>query len=74
MNAGYRALSFGGIPLGALLAGVLASMIGVHQTIVVAAILVPLSLLFVIFSPVPWMKEATDAAPRNRLNTPPRTS
>jgi len=64
MNAAYRALSFGAIPLGALLAGVLSSAIGVHRTIAVAAVLLPLSILFVIFSPVPWMKKATDAAPR----------
>jgi MFS family permease len=74
MNAGYRALSFGGIPLGALLAGVLASVIGVHETIAVAAVLVPLSLLFVIFSPVPRMKVATDAAPRDRLDASPQTA
>lgn len=61
MNAAYRALSFGAIPLGALLAGVLANSIHVYPTIVVAAILVPLSILFVIFSPVPRMNKATDA-------------
>jgi MFS family permease len=64
MNAAYRTVSFGAIPLGALLAGVLASSIHVYPTIVVAAILVPLSILFVIFSPVARMNKATDAAPR----------
>lgn len=71
MNAGFRTFSFGAIPVGALLAGVLASVIGVRETIAVAAVLVPLSLLFVVFSPVPGMKEATDAAPRDRLETAP---
>lgn len=63
MNAGYRALSFGAVPVGALLAGVLASAIGVRQTLIVAAVIIPLSLLFVVFSPVARMQKADEAAP-----------
>jgi MFS family permease len=62
-NAAYLTLSFGVAPFGALAAGILASAFGVRPAIGVAAVLIPLSLLFIVFSPVPRMKDVAEAAP-----------
>jgi|HubBroStandDraft_6_1064221.scaffolds.fasta_scaffold106351_2 MFS family permease len=62
-NAAYQTLSFGVAPLGALAAGLLASAVGVRPTLGIAAVLIPLSLLFIVFSPVPRMKDVKEAAP-----------
>jgi MFS family permease len=63
MTAAFRTFSFGVIPLGALLAGLLGQAIGVHTTILLAGLLMPFTLLWVIFSPIASMKKATEAAP-----------
>jgi MFS family permease len=62
VNGAYRSISYGVIPLGALLAGVLASVTGVGDAIAIAGACLPFSLLFVIFSPVMRLKKVGEAA------------
>jgi MFS family permease len=63
MNASYRTLSFGAIPLGAILGGVLGETIGLQATMAVGAVGVLLAPLWVVFSPVPGFRDAA-AFPR----------
>jgi MFS family permease len=62
MNASYRLLAYGAIPLGALLGGLLASWIGFRATLWVAAIGMPLSVAFVLFSPIPSLVRPATAS------------
>jgi MFS family permease len=52
MNASYRFLTYGAIPLGALLGGGLAGAIGLRATLLVGALGLLTALLWVVFSPV----------------------
>jgi len=52
MNASYRLLTYGAIPLGSLLGGSLASVVGLHTTLLLGATALPSALLWVVFSPV----------------------
>jgi MFS family permease len=52
MNASYRFFTFGAIPLGALLGGGLAVVIGLRATLVVSALGFLLALAWILFSPV----------------------
>jgi MFS family permease len=63
-NAALNALILGALPLAALAAGVLGSAIGVHATILVASVAMPLPLLLVVFSPALRMKTVSEAAPQ----------
>jgi MFS family permease len=82
MNATMRFIVWGTIPIGALLGGTLGGLIGLHETIWVAAVGSFLPFLFVLFSPVrtittmpaPVDDAATpvgDAAPVDHLMGPP---
>lgn len=62
INGAYRSISYGVIPLGSLLAGFLASVAGVGNAIAIAGACLPLSLLFVIFSPVMRLNKVGEAA------------
>lgn len=57
MNATMRFMVWGTLPLGAVLGGVLGSTIGLRPTLVVAAAGQMLSFLWVLFSPVPGVRE-----------------
>jgi MFS family permease len=61
MTASYRLLSWGGIPIGAAVGGVLADWIGFRPVLVIAAIGMALSLLAIVLSPVPRLKEPPSA-------------
>jgi Na+/melibiose symporter-like transporter len=52
MNASYRTISFGAIPLGALLGGVLGQTIGLRAALIVGAVGLLATPLLVLFSPV----------------------
>jgi MFS family permease len=64
MNASYRFFTFGAIPLGALLAGALAAMIGLRGTLLAGALGLLLALAWVVFSPVASL-EALPAGPED---------
>jgi predicted MFS family arabinose efflux permease len=61
MNASYRLLSYGAIPLGSLLGGVLGGLIGLRPALALGVLAMPSALLWVIFSPVPRLKALPDA-------------
>ena len=63
MNASYRTLSYGAIPVGAIIGGVLGETIGLQATMAVGALGVCLAPLWVVFSPVPGFRDAA-AFPR----------
>jgi hypothetical protein len=57
MNASRRFVVWGTIPLGSVVSGVLASTIGLRETIVVGAIGASFSFLFLYFSPLRTISE-----------------
>jgi MFS family permease len=57
MNATMRFLVWGTIPLGSLIGAGLSQLIGVHETVWVGALLSPLAVLPVLFSPVRGLAE-----------------
>jgi MFS family permease len=70
MNASMRFIVWGTIPIGSLIGGVLATVIGVRQGIFVGSIMATTAFLWVFFSPVrklkepqaAWQPEPTDGA------------
>ncbi len=57
MNASYRTLSYGAIPIGAIIGGVLGESIGLQATMAIGAIGVALAPLWVLLSPVPRIRD-----------------
>jgi MFS family permease len=57
MNASIRTVVWGVIPVGNILGGAIAEMVGVRETVVLMAALTMLSPLWVIFSPVRGVRE-----------------
>jgi predicted MFS family arabinose efflux permease len=68
MNASYRFFTFGAIPLGALLGGALAGVIGLRATLLTGALGLLLALAWVVFSPVPSL-QALPAGPEDAAST-----
>lgn len=62
MHATYRTLTYGMIPLGALLGGLLGELLGLRATLVVGAIGMAAAPLWVVFSPVPRIRTLADVA------------
>ena len=56
MNASYRAVVWGVIPLGALVGGVLGELIGLRATLAIAAVGLLFAPIWVLFSPIPRMR------------------
>ena len=68
MNASMRVLVWGPIPAGAILGGIMGSLVGIRPTILVTAVATSLAFLWVAFSPIRSVKEipqrqAYDIAP-----------
>ena len=57
MNASYRMLLFGALPVGALAAGALGSAVGLRHALVIAVIALATPLLWIAFSPVFRLRE-----------------
>jgi hypothetical protein len=62
VNAAYRLFSWGAIPIGAALGGVLAGLVGGHAAMVVGACGIPLATVWVAASAIPRLKTIHDAA------------
>lgn len=60
MNASYRFLTMGIIPLGSLVGGVLGGMIGLRPTLVVAGLGTLLPIVWLVFSPVRALRALED--------------
>ena len=56
MNAGYRTVVYGAIPLGAIVGGVFGELIGLREALTVAAVGLLLAQLWVLRSPIPGMQ------------------
>ena len=56
MNASYRFLTMGMIPIGSLLGGVLGEMIGLRATLMVAGVGLLLPTVWLFFSPIRAMR------------------
>jgi MFS family permease len=61
VNAGYRLISWGAIPLGASVGGWLASTAGSHHAMLVGALAIPLATVWVAASPIPRLRTIGDA-------------
>jgi len=62
VNAGYRLISWGAIPIGATAGGLLAVQLGGHAAMAVGALGIPLATLWVAVSPVPRLTSIRDVA------------
>jgi MFS family permease len=62
MNASYRFVTYGAIPVGALLGGFLGEAIGLRATLLVSALGLLVALLWIAASAVPRLRELPDAA------------
>lgn len=60
MNASYRFVAWGTVPLGALLGGALGSTIGLRATLFVAAVGVFAAALWIVFSPIRTVRHLPD--------------
>jgi Na+/melibiose symporter-like transporter len=63
MNASYRFLVTGTVPIGALIAGVLGEAVGLRPTLLMLAAVLPLSLVWILLSPLPRLRTLADAVP-----------
>ncbi|GAA3349310.1 MFS transporter [Amorphoplanes nipponensis] len=61
VKGAQRTVNYGARPIGALLGGVLGELIGVHAALWIGAVGAVTGVLFVVFSPVPRMRELPDA-------------
>lgn len=61
VNAGYRLVSWGSVPLGASLGGLLASLLGPFAAMAIGGLGIPLATLWVLFSPIPRLASIADA-------------
>lgn len=61
VNAGYRLVSWSVLPFGAIIGGVLASSLGAFPAMLIGAFGVPLATMWVLFSPIPRLREIGDA-------------
>jgi len=63
MNASYRTLGYGIMPIGALLGGVIGEALGLRATLAVAAAGIAAAPLWVVFSPIPRIRRIEDVGP-----------
>ena len=56
MNAGYRFLVTGTVPIGAVLGGALGEAVGLRFALVILGLVLPVSLLWIAMSPLPRLR------------------
>jgi hypothetical protein len=61
VNASYRLVSWGALPLGATLGGLLAGHLGAHTGMVIGALGIASATLWVACSPIPKLRKAPAA-------------
>jgi MFS family permease len=71
VNAAYRLVSWGVIPIGTLVGGVIAQRYGPWSAELVGGIGVAIATVWVAFSPVPRLRSVEDAAMVRQVATPP---
>ena len=70
MNSVMRFIVWGTIPIGALLGGALGSLIGLRETLLVAAIGGALGVLWIVFSPQRHLREMPEPVPDDAVPEP----
>jgi Na+/melibiose symporter-like transporter len=60
VNAAYRMVSWGAVPLGASLGGLLATQFDAHTAMLVGALGIPLGTIWIAASPIPRVRSITD--------------
>jgi MFS family permease len=63
MNASYRFVSFGAIPLGALLGGTAGQLLGLRAALIVGAVAMLSTVVWIVFSPLPGLRDISEATP-----------
>ena len=63
MNASYRSVSFGAIPLGALLGGTAGQLLGLRAALIVGSVAMLSTVVWILFSPLPGLRDISEAAP-----------
>jgi MFS family permease len=63
MNASYRFVSYGAIPLGALLGGAAGQALGLRAGLIVGSVALLSTVVWILLSPLPGLRELEDAAP-----------
>jgi MFS family permease len=74
MNATYRTLGYGVMPIGALLGGIIGEAFGLRAALAVGAIGIASAPLWVILSPAPRVKRLENLAPAAEAAPPPHRS
>jgi predicted MFS family arabinose efflux permease len=62
MNASYRFVSYGAIPLGALLGGAAGQALGLRAGLIVGCVALLSAVVWILLSPLPGLRELEDAA------------
>ena len=65
MNASYRFVSFGAIPLGALLGGTAGQLLGLRAALFVGCIALLSTVVWIVFSPLPGLRDVSEATPES---------
>lgn len=63
MNASYRFVSYGAIPLGALLGGTAGQVLGLRAGLIAGAVLLLSTVVWILLSPLPRLRTIEDALP-----------
>jgi MFS family permease len=63
MNASYRFVSYGAIPLGALLGGAAGQVLGLRAGLIVGAVALLSTVIWILLSPLPRLRTIEDAMP-----------
>jgi MFS family permease len=63
MNASYRFVSYGAIPLGALLGGAAGQVLGLRAGLIVGAVALLSTVIWIVLSPLPRLRTIEDAMP-----------
>jgi MFS family permease len=63
MNASYRFVSFGAIPLGALLGGTAGQLLGLRAALIVGCVALLSTVVWIVFSPLPGLRDVSEATP-----------
>lgn len=74
MTASYRSISYGAVPLGAAIGGLVGELVGLHAGLVIGALGMTTTVAVVVFSPLPGLRTVQDAEHAAALLATPNKS